>query len=486
MTASRPLLALAAGLLLSSGCSDDDDGAVGASLSIEPCSDAPTLDCGVMHAPLIPESTDTRRIAIDVVRYNGTGDGPHELLIVNPGGPGASATDLVREFARRESLPAALRERFDIVGMDPRGIGNSERIDCSAYGLDGLDDYPVDDAALVARYDAARSVAEACHAEYGERLQRLGSNAVVADMEALRGLLDAPRLNGIGYSYGTRLAALYLARHPQTSGRFVLDGSLLPNGALEPLVQGMASAQQRNLEALLDACGTAVADCDRAGLPGALRARLDSIAATQDELAYELFAELLSVAVERPDLGELLAPVLIDYILDGDLGPLIELAQAQAAEDDGPLLPTGDNATVGVAVLCADDGARPTLDALRELALDLNMRSDVFAEADLALASSCAGWPDAVDPVAPIATDEAPASLVVVGTRDAQTPAQWGLPMAAAIGGRLLVSAHAGHTAVFNGRSACVDAAALGYLLDGTLPPEGSRCPADADEESLQ
>jgi len=457
-------------------CSDGDRHASGASLSLAPCADDTALDCGVMDVPLIHDSTDTRRMAIDVVRLPGTGSGPHETLMVNPGGPGGSGTWMVREFARRDALPAAVRERYDLVGFDPRGIGASERIDCGPFELDELDDYPPDAAAMNALVDDSVVLADACSAEVGDRLQWLGSNAVVADMDALRMLLDAPLLNLVGYSYGTRLAALYLQRFPGSSGRIVLDASLPPDAAILPLVTGQVEAQQRNLELLWGACGTAVPACDPGTFDAALGRRLQALLAPEDGSAFELFGTLVLTAVESPLAAGPLAPILVQYVLDGRLEPLIELAQASgvdigesAGDDDGP---GDDNGTVRRAVLCADDAARPDRDALAATLDDLDRRSDLFGESQAAIAASCAGWPAALDPLAPIATEAAPVSLVIGGRYDAQTPIEWAQLMAEAIGGRFLASDHDGHTSVFNGESACVDDIVTAFLLDGTLPDE--------------
>ena len=267
-------LAPIAACALLAACSDSDTGTSSTSLSMAPCADGSALDCGTMDVPLIHDSTDQRRMLVDVVVLPGTGAGPHESLLLNPGGPGGSGTDLVREFAAQDVLPAALRERYDVVGFDPRGVGASQRIDCDRFGLDDLDGYPLGREDLDALALDSTAVADACFAEYGDVLQHLGSNAVVRDMEELRTLLDAPALHFIGYSYGTRLAALYLERYPASSGRIVLDGSLLPGGELAPLVAGQTAAQQRNLDALLTACGTTRADCDPSGLNAAFAARL--------------------------------------------------------------------------------------------------------------------------------------------------------------------------------------------------------------------
>ena len=120
-------------------CSDSDPGTGSAGLSKAPCADAPALDCGTMDVPLIHDSTDRRRVLVDVMVLPGTEDGPHEPLLLNPGGPG---TELVREFAAQDALPAALRERYDVVGFDLGGRTDAqtpiERSEATAEAVGGV------------------------------------------------------------------------------------------------------------------------------------------------------------------------------------------------------------------------------------------------------------------------------------------------------------------------------------------------------------
>jgi len=109
-----------------------------------------------------------------------------------------------------------------------------------------------------------------------------------------------------------------------------------------------------------------------------------------------------------------------------------------------------------------------------------NTRSDLLAEAYLPLAASCVGWPEAIEPLPLITTRTAPASLVIGGTTDAQTPLIWSDEMAESIGGYFLASSHRGHTAVFSERSACVDDRVVDFLLNDQLPVSGN-CLANTD-----
>ena len=95
-----------------------------------PCQQAPAVQCGTLRVPVDwarPQGAQTtvavsRRPADDPSRRIG-------VLFYNPGGPGDGGTSYV-QLAERVFSPT-LRERFDLVGMDPRGVGGSEHPRCS-------------------------------------------------------------------------------------------------------------------------------------------------------------------------------------------------------------------------------------------------------------------------------------------------------------------------------------------------------------------
>jgi len=180
---------------------DDDPGSTPESIAWQSCLDRPMLDCASMSAPLVHNARDGRTIAVDFVRLPSTGETEGEPLLLNPGGPGGSGTELVRTFLEFDNIPAEIRARFDVIGLDPRGIGASERIDCEQFGIDDLDDYSMDADDLLELIEDSLAVIDACTSEYGDRLSWLGSNSVVEDMEMLRQALGAERLNFIGHSY---------------------------------------------------------------------------------------------------------------------------------------------------------------------------------------------------------------------------------------------------------------------------------------------
>ncbi|WP_328420106.1 hypothetical protein [Streptomyces sp. NBC_00443] len=97
----------------------------------KPCPEDATAECGTLRLPVdwarpsgeAFELAVARRKATDPARRVG-------VLLVNPGGPGASGVDFAVDDAKSH-FSSDIQERFDIVGFDPRGVGRSHPVMCS-------------------------------------------------------------------------------------------------------------------------------------------------------------------------------------------------------------------------------------------------------------------------------------------------------------------------------------------------------------------
>jgi len=461
-------------------CSDNtaDTEAPVDTITFEDCIGSAALQCGSFEVPLIHGSTDSRRISIDVARLPGIGDGPHEPLLLNFGGPG-SGIEVMQEFAEFDDIPDSIREHYDIISFDQRGVSNPLREDCDQLGNAESNPYPRDMIELQELIDDSIMLANACSAEYADELRWVGSNSVVQDMDAMRALLGTPKLHIVGSSFGTRITALYLERYPENSGRIVLDAPLRPTGTLDSLWVDTAAAEQASFELMLNACGSSLPNCDRSTIEAAFVSRINSLLDNEDEDIAGAFFQLMAIAIEESDVGELLAPFLIDFALNGDPTDLFEITdQFGLNEEDEGDEESGFNSSITLerAVLCADDSVRPTVESLALTLNTLNEASDFFGEALLPVAASCVGWPVALDPMNNIQTSDAPVALVIGGTEDVRTPIEWAVEMAEAIGGVFVSSDHLGHTTFLERSNECIDSLVGDFLIDGSLPAAGTVC----------
>jgi pimeloyl-ACP methyl ester carboxylesterase len=188
---------------------------------------APTTHCATIDAPMdwtAPDAHPNVQIAIAYSRATGSSRG---LMMSNPGGPGGAGRTLSAALAIDKPR---LFQDYDLVGFDPRGFGNSTRLQCLTTPED-LAALPItpdyrrrDDRTHEAEIAAAKLLAEACDAtEFG---RFVSSQQTVYDMELVRALLGNSSLSFIGYSYGTWLGGWYADTYPTRVDRFVLDSNM--------------------------------------------------------------------------------------------------------------------------------------------------------------------------------------------------------------------------------------------------------------------
>ena len=178
-------------------------------------------------------------------------------LLVNPGGPGFGGSDFAL-FAP-QIFDEALLERFDIVGWDPRGTGESEpAIDC----IDDYDPYfteidatPDSAAEREALVETAQDFARQCIGRNRTIVGHVGTNDSARDMDTLRRALGEEQISYFGLSYGSELGATWTTLFPDTVRAAVLDGASDPNAdALESSLQQTAGFEA-SLDTFLARCG---------------------------------------------------------------------------------------------------------------------------------------------------------------------------------------------------------------------------------------
>jgi pimeloyl-ACP methyl ester carboxylesterase len=229
------------------------DGWVPAPLAWAGCEGQKGFECATLRVPLDWSNPAGDQVALAIGRQRATGDRIGSLL-TNPGGPGASGL----EFLFGEALQAPLQERFDIVSWDPRGVGASTHLFCGSKVAPFLHlDPDPDDAGEQAAIDAAaKAVADECAAKDTQLLPHIGTDDTARDLEAIRLALDDPKLNYIGFSYGTFIGERYLALFPTHVRAMVLDGVVNPTEGLDGLLSGQTSAMTAAIGRAFDSCGS--------------------------------------------------------------------------------------------------------------------------------------------------------------------------------------------------------------------------------------
>jgi len=184
------------------------------------------LECGFVDVPADYRDPGAGGIRIAVnVRRADNHDERIGYLFVNPGGPGVSGLELVQDsdFVFADELMA----RFDIVGFDPRGVGDSEPdFACGTPGeriallatVDGEIDTPEEIA-------VGEAAANLCIESMGDVGALLHSEYVARDMDEIRKQLGAEQVSYLGFSYGSTLGVWYATLFPESVRAMVVDGA---------------------------------------------------------------------------------------------------------------------------------------------------------------------------------------------------------------------------------------------------------------------
>ena len=181
-------------------------------------------ECAKLRVPIDYAKPNGATIEIAVNRQKATGT-KKGSLVVNPGGPGASGVDYAA--AADSIVSSGVRESFDVVGFDPRGVQRSAAITCvgdaeldDLLGADPSPDNAAEQKELLA---ADKSFADACKKNAGPLLGHVSTEEAAKDMDVLRAALGEDKLDYLGKSYGTFLGASYAEQFPKKVGRMVLD-----------------------------------------------------------------------------------------------------------------------------------------------------------------------------------------------------------------------------------------------------------------------
>lgn len=446
--------------------------------------------CATAEVPLDWEQPQRDTIEIALVRLPASGESMGSLL-VNPGGPGASGVDLVlsgADFATSDRL----REHYDIVGFDPRGVGESSAVDCYD-DPDELTKYIYELVPFEAGSEQWLDAVDAGNAEFGaaclehtgELLGHVDTVSAARDLDVLRAALGDEKLNYLGYSYGTLLGATYAGLYPEKTGHLVLDGAIDPATTDFEVTAMQAQGFERAMRAYLADCLTSP-ECPFTG--GAVEQGMLELATIFERLdASPLRAAdgrmLGSSAMFTAVIFTLYSadtwPYLSDLVADvrsGSAEFAFVLADAYyGRNDDGTF---ADNSTEAfVAINCLDYTSTSTRETLGGEAAELSRLAPVFGPRMSYGGTSCDAWPfPPTRDRQPIAAAGSAPILVIGTTNDPATPYEWSVALADQLeNGQLVTYEGEGHTA-YNKSNDCVNDAVDDFFIEDVVPQGDPRC----------
>ena len=396
--------------------------------------------CGTLLRPLNPADPESGQLELAVAVVPALDLEPEpDPVVPLAGGPGGSA---IQFYAAYSAAFEPLRRDRDILLLDQRGTGDSERMDC-----------PFDDDIVEGQYDdeQTREFTASCLEQLPHDPRFFTTSIAVADLEALRLALGYPSLNLLGTSYGTRVAQHFARRYPDATRTLVLDGVVPPQVPLGPEI---ATEAQRAIDDILSrclddtACGARFPEIDLDF--ASIRAQLKA-APVQVEIPDPLTGESQSFAFGSNELAaaiRLLAyqprsvaimPLLIHEAAGGNLVPL-------AAQYQMTVSSLADALALGMhnAVVCSEDLPFIDKSTIDFAALDASYIGPMQLEA---LETICSIWPRGpvdTDLVTPLATDIP--VLLLSGDADPITPPRYAdLAAGELLNARHLIGERQGH-----------------------------------------
>jgi len=374
--------------------------------------------CGVFE---VYENRETKtgaviRLRVAVIPALSRHSKPDPLFIL-AGGPGQAATEvgpLLLPFLKNVKVDR------DIVLIDQRGTGSSGPLDC---------DFETEEDLLF--QDPDPDLVEQCLAELkkGADLRRYTTPLAVDDLDEVRAALGYEKINLYGGSYGTRVALVYLRRHPERIRSVVLDG-VAPTDLKLPLY--LAVDGGRAMELMLSACEE----------NPTCQTTFPNLRREWNELSVRLKETPAVVGLRHPRTGEAvtatinqeaLAGTVFAALYNAELTSLLPLAIHAAREGDfqplaaisNTLGGSAENMSFGMhlAVLCNEDLPRVTAEDIAQI-----RQSPFMADSRLQLYRQfCSSVPRVELPAAyyePV--HSAIPVLALSGEIDPVTPPRWG------------------------------------------------------------
>ncbi|UPK76640.1 alpha/beta hydrolase [Nocardioidaceae bacterium SCSIO 66511] len=498
------------------------------------CEDAEEpAQCTTAEVPLDYDDPDGDTITLSLIKYPAS-DSAERIgsLFINPGGPGGSSVQSAGGFI--DGIGADVTSRFDVIGVDPRGVGGSEKLECTKPA--DVEEVPAPDIRypegpeqIKANQEYDAYLAKSCAATAGPIIDHMSTADTARDMDLIRQAVGDEQLTYYGVSYGTYLGAVYANMFPDRVRAVVTDSAIDPvewqtgrdgSGETEPITTRFGSA-----EGLQDTYEYLLAKCDEAGffacpLAGNAKGRFDRVVKslhdrpivlpgitvtdqhlkmiTHQALYNKQFYPLLTGLVKVIDVlrfpfqqpaatrAEGVRAMRVDARQD-----LLGMLKRAVEEFDHPVLGTSvvddvldlfkrGPATAFEGVACTD-GANPVdPDAWTQAAAS----KDKVAPMGILwawISSPCAQWPGSDEDAYHGSFDNEPSTpiLVMNNTHDPATSLKSAQGLHEVSPGSRLVTVNGGGHGVL-GSSECATKVSSAYLLEQTLPDDNVTCDADA------
>ncbi|MEE1739316.1 alpha/beta hydrolase [Streptomyces sp. BE147] len=455
--------------------------------------------CAEVAVPLDHRDPGGRTIRIAISRVKAADPSRRRgILLSNPGGPGGTGLD---NTLRLRPALGDVADRYDLIGFDPRFLGDSTPIGC-APAAPAVPPGPVTSA----RADFERSVASArdtarrCgrHGDNAALLPHASSRNVARDMDAIRAALGERALSYYGISYGADLGAVYTQLFPRRADRIVIDSSTDPAATQYELFRSAGKPLEEALDAWAGWTARHHGTYALGRTAAEVRARVERLVDGAERRPVAIAGTRVDAPALRLVLRQLIQHEEYDAGLAGTVRDLVDAAAGKPVEP-GPELAAmlellaspdlADSMLGGALFMCGDGGwpsggwpADPaTYWRNSQRSRD---RQPVFGPFVNGMIAPCAFWE--TEPAEPgTRIGNGVPVLMLQALRDNNVPYAGALALHRRLTGSRLVSADIRSHGVY-GRGVdglrpvpCADRAVNDYLRDGTLPARDIMCSAD-------
>ncbi|KAL1600610.1 hypothetical protein SLS60_006996 [Paraconiothyrium brasiliense] len=461
------------------------------SINFGPCPEgAPSqLECATYSVPINWDDPEGEKFDLGLVRLRANANSTKKIgsLFINPGGPGGAASDFIGSLVLGVlPLPDGLTDAFDLIGLDPRGVGLSNPVQCDqAIWAERVSRFPKTQADYDTLVDKNKRYGESCRNQTGPLLEYLDTISVAKDHEAVRIALGNEPLNMVGISYGSQLGAQYAQLFPDNIRTLVLDGMLQHSQAVSSnvLIESLGYSiglqhffKWASEEETSPLKGEDVAEICAGLITNASTTPIPALACDGTTCRTDVNAEELLFNAQA-------ALVFKDPRITGGLSTWGDLASAiyNATKGDASAFSTrfdDPSTAAAIAIYCLDLDHDPSVFDFNYIQAKQHM-FDTFqplsqgAAQSTFLLHSCIGWPFATrNPPKKLDVDTETTILSVNSDADPSTAYPWAVGMLEEIRNKVFITRHGdGHTSFpIGGETAEVIAK---YLITGGAPKDG-------------
>ncbi len=416
--------------------------------------------CTTLTVPEDRANPESRKIGLHVAWLKARASDPApDALFFIAGGPGQASTEA---FLEESSAFDRIRSERDIILVDQRGTGGSNRLDCPELPSD----LPRADAAL-------RTAVQTCLKQLPGDPRFYTTTVAVQDLEAVRAAMGYKQVDLYGISYGTRVALQYLRAYPDSIRSVILDGVVPADLALGPevsldaqhalgLIFGRCDKDPACRHAFPDLAGSFTSlqkDLGKHTVSVQLRDPLTGAPRTED-LSWEKVAGTIRLMSYQSETVALLPLLIHQAAVQHDYLPLMSDALLFQDEVDASFAQG-----MSASVVCTEDAPFVSDDAEHR-----HLEQDTYLGASTmeTLLRACKLWPRGVmDPdfKRPVVSDKP--VLLLSGEDDPVTPPANAARAARTLPNSLsLVDPGQGHGNLFRG---CAPRIATDFVVTGSV-----------------